>query len=109
MGEVKLIDGSAGSGNRWRKHAPVMRLWRMKNSTSATSASRWPVARGRLLLNWGTWAYEGGGWGNLREQHRRQLERSEERHVDRESWSLVYCMREEGKALLALPSRWCKG
>jgi hypothetical protein len=88
MGEVKLINGSAGPGNCWRKQAPVMRLWRMKNSTSATSASRWPVARGRLLLNWGPWAYEGGGWGNLREQHRRQLERSEERHAEQRELEL---------------------
>jgi N-methylhydantoinase B/oxoprolinase/acetone carboxylase alpha subunit len=40
------------------------------------------MARGRLLLGGGPWAYEGGRQGNLREQHQRQQEQSEERCME---------------------------
>jgi hypothetical protein len=53
---AKLVNGSAGPGNRQSRLASEMRLRRTKNSASATSASRRPAARGRLLLSGGPWA-----------------------------------------------------
>jgi hypothetical protein len=69
---VMLGDSSLGPGNGLRLPTIGSTRRRMQETTtgSATSASQWPAARGRLLLSGGPWAYEGGGRGDLREQHR---------------------------------------
>jgi hypothetical protein len=54
-----------GQGNRRRRPASEMHSRRMKNSVSASSASRRPAAQGILLLGEGPWAYEGSGQTRL--------------------------------------------
>jgi hypothetical protein len=90
IGEAKLVDGSAESGNHRRRPAPERSSRWMKNSVSTTLASRWPTARGQLLPWGGSWAHEGGGPRCPdTEASRRHLVRGAAWRLDEQRWSAV--------------------